>query len=164
MGHVSRHECNQPSSDDTCSLSKVIFGNGGNWQDGKCTINCRKSKHAPPYSIVTEEWLKNHSTNSQRPGKQRRTWVCSTDWVESICVHDKVSILSKDVVNDTLHVPRVRTTSHIETIGSESVHRRNCIPLNSDDKTNQEGNHCEKTCPMSIPELASATRTVFFSV
>ena len=164
MSYVSRHECNQPSSNDTCSLSEVIFGNSSNWQDGECTINCRKSKHAPPHSIITKEWLKNHCTDSQRPGKQRRTWVCSTNWVESICVHDKVSILSKNVVNNTLHVPRVRTASQVETIGSKRVHGRNCVPLNSDNKANQEGYRCEKTSPVSVPKLTSTTRTMLFSV
>ena len=142
----------------------MISSNRCNWQNCERSVDCRESKHAPPYCIFTEERLEDHSTNGQTPRKQRRTWINSTDWVESISIDNKVSILCKDVINNPLHVPRVRTSSHVETICSHCVHRRNCVPLNTNNKSNQEGNSRQETCPVRIPELTCTTWPMFLTI
>ena len=75
-----------------------------------------------------------------------------------------MSVLSKNVIDNALHVPRVRTASHVESVSSKSVHRWDSIPLNTNDETNKEGDNGQKTGPMGVPELTCTAWAVFFTV
>ena len=138
VSDVCGHECNQPCCDNACSFPKVISCNCSDGPNGQSSVDGWQSKHAPPYRIFTKNRLKNHSADGQAPREQRWTWVDSSDWIEPISVHDKVSVLSEDVINNPLHVPRVRTTGHVEATCSHSVHGWYSIPLDSYDETDKE--------------------------
>ena len=66
-----------------------------------------------------------------------------------------MGIVRQNVVDDTLHVPRVRTTGHVPVAGSKSVHRRHGIPLNANGEADQEGQGHHHSSTMSTEEETS---------
>ena len=157
MGHVCGHEGDEPSSNDASTFAKVIFGHGGDGENRQRTVKSRESEHAPPDGLLrgAEEGLQEHGTNGHRPREQRRTWVNAAHRIEAICVHNKMCVVRKDVVDNPLHVPRVRTAGHVPVARTKGVHRRHSVPLNTDGKTNQKGGGNHHSCTVSAKEEAN---------
>ena len=155
--NVGWHEGDEPSCHNTRFLVDVLTSNRSDRENGECTIDRWKSQHCPPYSIVTSnEWLQERCQHCNRPCKQWRTWVDAPDWIGSIRIEDKMCIVGENVINDALHVPRVRTTGHVPSVGPEGVHRWDDVPLDANNESEEERHTDHDAGPVCVPEPSSA--------
>ena len=152
------HESDEPCSQNTCSFSKVVLGHAGNGEHGERTVDGRERKHAPPNGVFgrVQEGFECHRTDGHGPREQRRSRVDATDGIKPVSVHHQVSVVGQDVVDNSLHVPRVGPTRHVPVCGSKSVHGGSGVPLDADCKSNKErkGDHHARTVrPQEEPHL-----------
>ena len=124
VGDVCGHECDEPRSQNACTFSKVVLGHAGNGEHGQRTVDGRESEHAPPNGVFgrVQEGFECHRTDGHGPREQRRTRVDATDGIKPISVHHQVSVVGQDVVDNSLHVPRVGPARHVPVCGSKGVH------------------------------------------
>ena len=73
-------------------------------------------------------------------------------------------IVGKNVINDSLHVPRVRTTGHVPSVCSEGVHRWDDVPLDTNDEPEEERHTNHDAGPVCVPEPSGTRGLVFAAV
>jgi len=141
VGDVSRHEGDEPSGEHRCALTELVVGHGSDREHRESAIDGGKSQHAEPNGVsrVGEEGFQEHGPDGHRPRKQGRSRVDTAERVGAVCVNQQVGVVGENVVDNTLHVPRVGTPGHVPVAGAKGVHRGHGVPLNADGETDEEG-------------------------
>ena len=73
-------------------------------------------------------------------------------------------IVGENVIDDALHVPRVRTTGHVPSVGPEGVHRWDDVPLDTDDESEEERHSDHDARPVCVPKPSCAGGFVLAAV
>ena len=140
-GNVTGHHGDEPCSDDRSRLADVIACNGRDREDRQRAKDGGDGDHRPPDGVLGggEEGLQHHGEQGDGPHEQGRTWVDAAQRIEAVRVKDEVRVLHHDVVDDALHVPRVRTAGEVPIAGPVAVHGGDDVPLGADREGHDEG-------------------------
>ena len=73
-------------------------------------------------------------------------------------------VVGKNVIDNSLHVPWVRTAGHVPSVCSEGVHRWDDVPLDTNDESKEERHTDHDAGPVGVPKPSSTRRFVFAAV
>ena len=140
-GNVTGHHGDEPCGDDRSGLADMVACDGRDREDRQRAKDGGNGDHRPPDGVLRggEEGLQHHGEQGDGPHKQRRTRVDAAQRIEPVCVKDEVRVLHHDVVDDALHVPRVRTAGEVPIAGPVAVHGGDDVPLGADREGHEEG-------------------------